>query len=56
MAAPVHAYDDTDATLDDFCSDDAGMQACLERARMAARTDLPPKSPAKVKGGGKAGW
>ncbi len=41
MAAPVHAYDDTDATLDDFCSDDAGMQACLTRARIAAKTDLP---------------
>ena len=41
MAAPVHSYDDTDATLDDFCSDDAAMQACLERARMAAKTDLP---------------
>ncbi|HET9011242.1 MAG TPA: sigma-54 dependent transcriptional regulator [Gemmatimonadaceae bacterium] len=41
MAAPVHSYDDTDATLADFCSDDAAMQACLERARMAAKTDLP---------------
>src|SRR4249920_54583 len=37
----THTYDDTDATLDDFCSDDAAMQACLERARMAAKTDLP---------------
>ena len=41
MTAPPHAYDDTGASLDDFCSDDAAMQACLERARMAARTDLP---------------
>lgn len=38
---PTRTYDDTEATLDDFCSDDAGMQACLERARMAAKTDLP---------------
>ena len=30
-----------DATLDDFCSGDPAMQACLERARVAARTDLP---------------
>jgi two-component system, NtrC family, response regulator HydG len=30
-----------DATLDDFVSSDPPMQACLERARMAARTDLP---------------
>jgi len=37
----VHSYDDTDATLDAFCSDDRAMQACLERARMAAKTDLP---------------
>jgi two-component system response regulator HydG len=37
----THAYDDTDATLDDFRSDDAAMKACLERARAAARTDLP---------------
>jgi len=38
---PTRTYDDTDATLDDFCSDDAAMQACLERARLAAKTDLP---------------
>ena len=37
----AQAYDDSDATLDSFCSDDAGMQACLERARVAAKTDLP---------------
>jgi two-component system response regulator HydG len=30
-----------DATLDDFVSSDPPMQACLERARLAARTDLP---------------
>src|SRR5947207_2778144 len=41
MAANAHEYDDTDATLDDFWSSDAGMQACLDRARLAARTDLP---------------
>ena len=41
MAAPAHEYDDTEATLDDFWSSDAAMQACLERARLAARTDLP---------------
>jgi transcriptional regulator with PAS, ATPase and Fis domain len=29
------------ATLDDFHSDDAPMQRCLELARLAARTDLP---------------
>ena len=40
LTAATH-YDDTDATLDDFCSDDAAMQACLERARLAAKTDLP---------------
>jgi transcriptional regulator with PAS, ATPase and Fis domain len=34
-------YDNRDATLDDFVSSDGPMQACLERARMAARTDLP---------------
>ena len=37
----TRTYDDADATLDDFCSDDGAMQACLERARMAAKTDLP---------------
>ena len=41
MTAHAHEYDDTDATLDDFWSSDDAMQACLERARMAARTDLP---------------
>jgi two-component system response regulator HydG len=29
------------ATLDDFYTSDAAMQACLDRARIAARTDLP---------------
>jgi DNA-binding NtrC family response regulator len=41
VAAQTHNYDDTDATLDDFWSSDGAMQACLDRARMAARTDLP---------------
>jgi len=41
MTARAHEYDDTDATLDDFWSSDAAMQACLDRARLAARTDLP---------------
>ena len=41
MTAASRPFDDTDATLDDFCSDDAAMQACLERARMAAKTNLP---------------
>jgi two-component system response regulator HydG len=41
VAAHAHEYDDTDATLDDFWSSDEAMQTCLERARMAARTDLP---------------
>jgi transcriptional regulator with PAS, ATPase and Fis domain len=35
------AYDQTDATLDDFYTSDAAMQTCLERARVAAQTDLP---------------
>jgi DNA-binding NtrC family response regulator len=38
---PSRRYDDTRATLDDFRSDHAAMQACLERARVAAKTDLP---------------
>jgi two-component system response regulator HydG len=33
--------DNRGATLDDFVTHDALMQACLERARVAARTDLP---------------
>ena len=41
MPANAHEYDDTDATLDDFWTSDAAMQACLDRARVAARTDLP---------------
>ena len=41
MPSKTHEYDDTDATLDAFWSSDAGMQACLDRARLAARTDLP---------------
>jgi transcriptional regulator with PAS, ATPase and Fis domain len=39
--AHTQAYDQTDATLDAFFTSDAGMQACLDRARVAARTDLP---------------
>jgi DNA-binding NtrC family response regulator len=34
-------YDETGATLDDFYTSDAGMQTCLDRARVAAQTDLP---------------
>jgi two-component system response regulator HydG len=41
MTGTLHEYDDSNATLDDFCSSDAAMQACLDRARLAARTDLP---------------
>jgi two-component system response regulator HydG len=37
----LRAFDDSDATLDDFCTRDAVMQACLDRARAAAQTDLP---------------
>ena len=37
----THAYDQTSATLDDFYTSDPPMQACLDRARVAARTDLP---------------
>jgi transcriptional regulator with PAS, ATPase and Fis domain len=39
---PHHVgYGDRAATLDDFVSSDAPMQLALERARLAARTDLP---------------
>jgi transcriptional regulator with PAS, ATPase and Fis domain len=39
---PRHVgYAIRDATLDDFVSSDPSMQACLERAHLAARTDLP---------------
>jgi transcriptional regulator with PAS, ATPase and Fis domain len=34
-------YKNRDATLDDFVSSDPPMQACLERARLAAHTNLP---------------
>jgi len=37
----TRAYDDTAATLGDFYTSDAVMQACLDRARVAAQTDLP---------------
>jgi transcriptional regulator with PAS, ATPase and Fis domain len=40
--SPRHTgYDNREATLDDFVSSDPPMQACLDRARLAARTDLP---------------
>lgn len=38
---PKTGGDTREATLDDFVTSDAAMQACLERARLAARTDLP---------------
>ena len=41
MGARFAGYDGRDATLDDFESSDRPMQACLDRARLAARTDLP---------------
>jgi len=37
----TRAYDDTAATLGDFYTSDTIMQACLDRARVAAQTDLP---------------
>ena len=37
----TRAYDDTSATLADFYTSDTAMQACLDRARVAAQTDLP---------------
>jgi two-component system response regulator HydG len=37
----TRTYDDSAATLDDFYTRDAPMQACLDRARAAAQTDLP---------------
>ena len=40
-AARTHVYDQAEATLDAFYTRDAVMQACLDRARVAARTDLP---------------
>jgi transcriptional regulator with PAS, ATPase and Fis domain len=39
--AHTETYDRADATLDAFYTSDAAMQACLDRARVAARTDLP---------------
>jgi transcriptional regulator with PAS, ATPase and Fis domain len=41
MTAQHTGYENRDATLNDFTSSDAPMQASLERARLAARTDLP---------------
>jgi two-component system, NtrC family, response regulator HydG len=37
----TRAYDDSGATLEDFYTRDGAMQACLDRARAAAQTDLP---------------
>jgi len=37
----TRAYDDTSATLADFYTSDTAMQACLDRARVAAQTELP---------------
>ena len=41
MATNTAGQEAREATLDDFVTHDASMQACLERARVAARTDLP---------------
>ena len=41
MRAHHISYDRRDTTLDDFVSSDPPMQACLDRARLAARTELP---------------
>jgi two-component system response regulator HydG len=41
MAAHRASAYDADVTLDGFCSDDRPMRACLDRARAAARTDIP---------------
>ena len=41
MSDDPAAPDPRDGTLDEFVSHDAPMQACLDRARLAARTDLP---------------
>ena len=41
MATNTAGQEAREATLDDFVTHDAAMQACLERARVAARTDLP---------------
>jgi len=39
--ARPRAIEQTSHSLDDFYTSDAAMQACLDRARVAARTDLP---------------
>jgi transcriptional regulator with PAS, ATPase and Fis domain len=41
MAPKDRGSDRPGGTLDDFYTSDAAMQACLDRARVAARTDLP---------------
>jgi transcriptional regulator with PAS, ATPase and Fis domain len=41
VSARTRRFDHTAASLDDFYTSDAAMQACLDRARLAARTDLP---------------
>ena len=40
MTLPVR-HDAYESTLDEFVTNDAPMQACLDRARLGARTDLP---------------
>ena len=39
--ARKRGFDQAGATLDQFYTSDSAMQGCLDRARMAARTDLP---------------
>jgi len=41
VAPTTGSQDAREATLEDFVTHDAAMQVCLERARVAARTDLP---------------
>ena len=41
MAPTTGSQDAREATLEDFVTHDAAMQVCLDRARVAARTDLP---------------
>ena len=41
MALTTGSQEVRDATLEDFVAHDGAMQVCLERARVAARTDLP---------------
>ena len=41
MTAPNRRSEHAEASLNDFFTSDAAMQACLDRARIAALTDLP---------------